>query len=275
MSGTVDYRRFTGNAAENYQRDFVPAIGGPVSAELLRAAELQPGERVLDVACGTGVVTRQAAEQVAPTGSVTGVDITPEMLAVAAAQPPPAAAGAVPIDWRQGDATALPFTDERYDVVLSQLGLMFMDDRAAAAAEMRRVLVPGGRLVVSTAGRIQPVFEIMDRAIARHVDPELAGFVQSVFSLHDPAVVAELFRSTGFRDVESRVYEVPLLLPPPTEFLWKYLNLTPIAPLVAGATEPARAALEADFVAAVTPAHTHPDGTTAVTQPMTLTTAHR
>jgi ubiquinone/menaquinone biosynthesis C-methylase UbiE len=276
VSGAVDYRRFTGNAAENYQRDFVPAIGLPVSAELLRAADLQAGERVLDVACGTGVITRQAAVQVGPSGSVTGVDITPEMLAVASAQPVPAGAAPVaPIEWRQGDATTLPLPDERYDVVLSQLGLMFMADRAAAAAEMRRVLVPGGRLVLSTAGRIQPVFEIMDRAIARHVDADLAGFVQSVFSLHDPEVVATLFRSAGFDGVTSRVYEVPLLLPAPTEFLWQYLNLTPIAPLVAQAPEPARVALEADFVDAVTPAHTHPDGTTAVTQPMTLTTAHR
>ena len=89
---TVSYRNFTGTGAENYQRYFVPAIATPVSVDLLRTADLQPGERVLDVACGTGLIARLAAEQVGPTGSVTGVDIAPDMIDVAKATPAPVGA---------------------------------------------------------------------------------------------------------------------------------------------------------------------------------------
>jgi 2-polyprenyl-3-methyl-5-hydroxy-6-metoxy-1,4-benzoquinol methylase len=80
---SVTYRSFTGTAAENYERYFAPAIATPVSAGLLTAAALQPGERVLDVACGTGLIARVAAERVGRNGSVTGIDITPDMIDVA------------------------------------------------------------------------------------------------------------------------------------------------------------------------------------------------
>src|ERR687886_1895114 len=89
---TPSYRSFTGTAAETYQRHFVPAIAIPVSTGLLEIARLQPGERVLDVACGTGVVTRRAAEQVGPTGSVTGIDLATDMIDVAKATEGPAGA---------------------------------------------------------------------------------------------------------------------------------------------------------------------------------------
>ena len=81
----LSYRSYTGTAAENYERYFVPAIAVPVSAALLESAALQPGERVLDVACGTGVIARRAAERVGPTGTVTGFDLAPDMIEVARA----------------------------------------------------------------------------------------------------------------------------------------------------------------------------------------------
>jgi ubiquinone/menaquinone biosynthesis C-methylase UbiE len=236
----------------------------PVSGELLAAARLRAGERVLDVACGTGIITRAAAEQVGATGTVTGVDVAPEMLEVARATP---AAGA-PIEWHQGDAVALPLPEAAYDVALCQMGLMFIPDKAAAVAELHRVLVSGGRVVVNTPGRIQPLFEAMEQAIVEHIDPGLGAFVGAVFSMHDPAALGELLRGAGFEDVSSREYVVRFDLPGPAEFLWNYINLTPMGPLVAQAPEEAKAAMERQFVEAWAP-HVI-DGRTRVDQPMAL-----
>lgn len=117
---SASYRNFTGTGAQNYQRYFVPAIAEPVSADLLRTADLQAGERVVDVACGTGVIARRAAEQVGPTGSVIGIDVAPDMIEVAESAPPPAGSR---VEWYASDAASLPLADESCDVVLCQMGL--------------------------------------------------------------------------------------------------------------------------------------------------------
>ncbi len=263
----VSYQHFTGTAAENYQRDFVPAIATPVSRELLRAADLQPGERVLDVACGTGLITRLTAEQVRAEGAVTGVDIAPDMIDVAKRVPAPDGAA---IQWRVADAAALPIADVSVDVVLCQMGLMFLENPVAAITEMARVLVPSGRVAINTPGRIQPLFATLERSIVDHISPDLGGFVGAVFSMHDPEAVAALLRDGGLREVSARVATATFRLPVPAEFLWQYINLTPMAALVEQAPEPAKAAMEEQFVAGVQP-HVI-DGTTVVEQPMVIAT---
>lgn len=250
---SATYRHYSGTAAQLYQSFFVPSLATPVSGELLRAAALQPGARVLDVACGTGVITRAAAEQVGPTGAVTGIDVAPDMLAVAKTIP----AGGAPIIWQEADAASLPLPDEFYDVGLCQMGLMFMEDRAGALRELYRVLTPGGRVVINTPGRIQPLFETMERAIADNLDPGLSAFVSAVFSMHDPSVLADLLRAAGFSDVTSKEYTATFDLPGPAEFLWNYINLTPMGPLVADAPEEAKAAMERQVVEAWTPSVVH------------------
>ena len=264
---TVSYHHFTSSAAENYQRDFVPAIATPVSRDLLRAANLQRGERVLDVACGTGVISRLAAERVGPTGTVTGIDIASDMIAVAKTV---AAPDGATIDWRIADAASLPVPDASVDVVLCQMGLMFMENRAAAIAEMRRVLVPSGRVVVNTPGRIQPVYELMEQALVEHISPDLGGFVSAVFSMHDPDAVATLLREAGLRDVSARESTCTFRLPAPAEFVWQYINLTPMAAFVEKAPEDAKSAFERRFVDGVQAYVV--DGETVVDQPMVIAT---
>ncbi len=267
---TVSYRDFTGTGAQNYERYFVPAIATPVSAGLIAAADLRPRERVLDVACGTGVIARLAAERVGPSGTVTAIDVAPDMIDVARSTPiPPGAA----IDWHVGDATSLPFDDGAYDAVLCQMGLMFMADRVAAVAEMHRVLVRGGRVVVNTPGAIQPPFVVLEQAIVEHISADLGGFVRAVFSMHDPDALAALLRDAGLRDVSASVSPVRLRLPAPAEFLWQYINLTPMGPLVAKATEAARSAMERQAVDAWQPYVV--DGTIRAEQPMVVATGRR
>lgn len=267
---SVSYRTFTGTGAENYQRYFVPAIAGPVSADLLRVADLQPGERVLDVACGTGLIARLAADRVGPTGAVTGVDVAPDMIDVAAATPAPRAPD---IDWQVGDAARLPLPDGSCDVVMCQMGLMFVEDPPGAVAEMGRVLAAGGRLVVNTPGPIQPAFEAMERAIMEHISPQLGGFVRAVFSMCDPGAVAGLLTDAGLIEVSSTMTTTTLQLPPPAEFLWQYINLTPMGPAVAEAPEASQAALERQVVEAWEPDVV--DETMPVEQPMVIATAQK
>jgi SAM-dependent methyltransferase len=267
---SASYRNFTGTGAENYQRYFVPAIATPVSVDLMATAALQPGERVLDVACGTGLIARLAAEQVGPTGSVTAVDLAPDMIDVARATP---SHGGAPIDWQVGDATSLALPDDFYDVVLCQMGLMFMADRAAAIAEMRRVLATGGRLIVSTPGTIQPPFELMEQAIVDHISPELGGFVRAVFSMHDPDAVAALLRAAGLHDVDAKVSIATFHLDAPAAFLWQYINLTPMGPFVAQAPAAAQAAMERQVVDSWAPFVV--GGATPVDQPMVIATGRK
>lgn len=234
-----------GSPPENYERYFVPAIGAPAAEVLLKIAGLRPGERVLDVACGTGVVTRLASRMVGAGGTAAGLDINPGMLAVARTTAGPGTA----IDWYEASAEAMPLGEAAFDVVLCQMGLQFMPDKPAALGEMRRVLAPGGRLILSMPGPTPRLFGVMGEALARHISPEAAGFLNQVFSLHDTASLEGLIEGAGFHDVTVRADTRSLRLPPPEEFLWQYLYSTPLAEAVRQVNHERLAALERDVLA--------------------------
>jgi ubiquinone/menaquinone biosynthesis C-methylase UbiE len=235
-------KSFGGNPAENYQRFFVPSIGAPVADDLIGVADLKPGERVLDVACGTGVVTRLAAERVSADGAAAGLDVSPAMLAVARSQTSPG----VSIDWYDASAESMPLPDKAVDVVLCQMGLQFVPDKLAALREMRRVLDTDGRVFVTMPGPKPPMFAIMSDALARHLNPKAASFVDLVFSLHDADELTELMRSAGFREIDVESKPKTLRLPAPADFLWQYIHSTPLAEAVAQAGQVKRDALERD-----------------------------
>jgi ubiquinone/menaquinone biosynthesis C-methylase UbiE len=245
MTRQVYDKAFGGTAPENYERYFVPSIGAPLAEDLVRTAALRPGERVLDVACGTGVVTRLARRAISDRGSVAGLDVNPGMLAVARSATPPDLA----IDWYESSAEAMPLADGAFDVVLCQMGLQFIPDKAAALREMRRVLSPEGRVVLNLPGPTPPPFAILADGLGKHIAPQASSFVHAVFSLHNGDEIRELMRSAGFRSVEVHTTKKTLRLPPPREFLWQYVGCTPLAAAVAQATSQARAALEQEVCA--------------------------
>lgn len=241
----VSFNQYGDNAAENYERYFVPTIGMAWATVLLDTVELAPGDRVLDVACGTGLVARLAAERVGPDGAVAGLDINPAMLAVARVVSSSGAA----IEWHEASAESLPLADAGFDVVLSSLGLQFVPDKASALREMHRVLALDGRLAIATVGPTPPLFAAVEQALARHVTPEAAAFVGAVFSLHDPQELEKLTSGAGFRDVEVRSQPLSVTLPEPREFLWQYVYSTPLAATVAHIDDVGRSALERDVLA--------------------------
>jgi ubiquinone/menaquinone biosynthesis C-methylase UbiE len=238
-------KAYGGSAPENYERYFVPTIGAPLAKDLIAIAALRPGERVLDVACGTGVVARLASQGVGAAGTVAGLDVNPGMLAVASSIAPPGMA----IEWHEASAEAMPLPDASFDVVLCQMGLQFVPDKHAALREMRRVLALGGRLILNVPGPTPHLFAIMAEALARHSGAQAAAFVNHVFSLHDTAELQNLIDGAGFRDVFAQSDTKPLRLPAPEEFLWQYVYSTPLAGAVAQVDDERRAALERDVVA--------------------------
>lgn len=186
--------------AEMFDEYFGPAVFAPWARVLLEYAAPQPGERVLDLACGTGTVARHAAPVVGATGKGVGVDINPDMLAVARSRPAPAGA---PIEWRAGDATSLDLPDDAFDLVLCQQGLQFFPERAAAVREIRRVLTDTGRVVLSVWQALDrhPVFEALCEAEARYLDVPISD-VASPWSLPSAGEVRALLSEAGFRRIE-------------------------------------------------------------------------
>jgi SAM-dependent methyltransferase len=185
--------QITVDAAESYEANFVPAFFAQWVPALCAAAAVGPGQRVLDVGCGTGIVARTAADLVAPGGTVTGVDLNEAMLTVARRV-------RGDLDWRQGDASALPFGDGSFDVVLSQMMLMFVDAEAALG-EMARVAATGGVvgiLVPSDLGR-QPAFSSFVDVAAVHAGPDAVSLLGSYFACGDLDALAELAASAGLR----------------------------------------------------------------------------
>lgn len=229
---------------ENYERFFVPAIGQPLANDLIRLAALRPGERVLDVACGTGIVARLASQQVGPNGAVAGLDVNPGMLEVARS----ITQVDRPIEWHESSAEDMPLPDEAFDVVLCQLSLQFMADKRAALQEIRRVLVPGGRLILNVPGPTAKIFAVLAEAMGRHISAEAAGFVNHVFSLHDATEIQQLLTEAAFRDIAVQANNKLLTLPPPKEFLWQYVYSTPLAGVVANVDEDVLTALEREVV---------------------------
>jgi ubiquinone/menaquinone biosynthesis C-methylase UbiE len=222
--------QYGGTAPEIYERYFVPLIPRPFASDLVAEAALAPGEHVLDVACGTGIVARLAFERVKPTGTVVGVDLNPGMLSVARAA---AVASGADIRWYETSAESIPLPDDSFDAVLCQLGLQFMTDKSAALREMRRTLAPGGRVLVSTPPP-NPFFDVLDKALAHHISDEAAAFMRMVFTLNDPAAIQELFQSAGFREVSVRRTSKSVRLPAARNFLWQYVNCSPLSGLLSG-----------------------------------------
>lgn len=238
-------KSYAGSAPENYERYFVPAIGAPLAAALVDVADPKPGERVLDVACGTGVLTRLVAQRVGGTGAVTGLDANSGMLAVARSVP---ARGAT-IEWRQGSAERLPFADGTFDLVTCQMGLQFFPDKAGALREQRRVLAPGGRIALNLPGPTPPVFEVLADALARQLGSQPAEFVHAVFALHDAGELTALMADAGFHDVRIEAATSTLGLPAPADFLWQYIHSTPLAGVLGQLSAEQREALERDVCA--------------------------
>jgi SAM-dependent methyltransferase len=192
--------QFVGSVPENYERYLVPSIFAPWAHDLIEAAALQPRERVLDIACGTGIVARTAARILGVGVTVVGLDLSAPMLAVARTA---AEAEGLFIEWREGSAVKLPLASATFDVSFCQQGVQFFPDKAAALSEAYRTLAPGGRLVLSVWREIvnSPGFVVLVDALTRHISREAGALMTSgPFGLSNPDELRALITGAGFRD---------------------------------------------------------------------------
>jgi ubiquinone/menaquinone biosynthesis C-methylase UbiE len=189
-------RELSGSPAEIYERHSLPRFGLMWARDLVDHVSPAPGQRALDVACGTGAVTRVLAERMAPAGYVVGLDVDPGMLTVGR--------GVLRhpnVVWLTAEAQELPFAERVFDLVFCQQGLQFFADQIQALREMRRVLRPGGRLGISCwrSAEDSPPYAAIQRALARRVGTERAALPR--FALSDGGQLRTLIEDAGFRDV--------------------------------------------------------------------------
>ena len=175
-------------AAKAYEGLFVPALFGQWASKVADEARIQPGQRVLDVACGTGILARVAASRMQSSGRVVGIDPNPGMIALARQLAPA-------IEWREARAEALPFPDQSFDAVVSQFGLMFFTDRRQAVREMLRVLKSGGRLVVAVWDSLDniPAYAAEVALLERTAGQPAADALRAPFVLGNRKELAALF----------------------------------------------------------------------------------
>ena len=183
----IKHGQLVASAAQIYEAFYLPALFQSWVEPMRAAADIQPGQQVLDVACGTGVLARGLWPHLGD-GTVIGLDINPEMLTVARQQAPK-------LDWRQGAAEQLPFADNQFDRVTCQFGLMFFANRSLALKEMCRVLRPGGKLTIAVWDTLAntPGYRVMVELLTELFGPDIAAGLEAPYCLGDKVELAELF----------------------------------------------------------------------------------
>jgi ubiquinone/menaquinone biosynthesis C-methylase UbiE len=247
-----------GNAPQLYERETVHTLGRPLAELMFAHVALQAGDPVLDAACGTGIVTRVAAQRFRHLAHIVGVDLNSDMLDVARTSTP---ATGVPVTWRQGDLCALPFPDGSFDIVLCQQGLPFVPDPGVALREMRRVLVPGGRLAFTVFREVPVYYAVLADALARHVSTAAATSCLSRYTLQDTTTLRTLVEAARFEAITIRVLEVQRRMPASAASVVEAMARAPYARDVAAVEEAVRHAIGQEVSAAL---HAYRDGDEAV-----------
>ena len=233
---------------EGYERHLAPVLFAPWAEVLIDAVGVQPGAEVLDVASGTGVVARLAAARAGTSGRVVASDISGAMLAHAANVAAPA--GSAPIDYLEASVTELPLDDGSFDVVLCQQGMPFFTDRPGAAAEMLRVLRPGGTIGMSVwlaERQLEPFDQYIEALVQADVEPPFPGAFDSETFKMTPEEVAAVLQAGGCESLDIRVVEREVVWPDAESAALGLLG-TPFAPLLDRLPRDRRDVIEADLV---------------------------
>ena len=247
---SMDWSAQVGEGPTNYQEFLVPGMFTPFARRLIADLKITRGSAVLDVACGTGVVTRLAARATGTAGTVTGVDIGSSMLAVARSQP--AEPDSASITYLEGSALELPLVDRSVDYATCHHGFQFFRDRVAAIRELHRVLTPGGRVAIAcwTGLEQTSVFRAIRDSLDVHVSEEAGQMMQSPFSV--PATeLAGLLQTASFDATRVECVEMMATFRAVPDFGAAVIAAGPVAAILKEAPVAARQALAAAVTEAV------------------------
>jgi ubiquinone/menaquinone biosynthesis C-methylase UbiE len=228
----VSDTKFVGSIPEKYDAHLGPMLFEPYAADFVRRLALPHGCSVLELACGTGILTRRILAALPEGGRLTATDLNPPMLEKAGSR-----VGEDPrLQWRTADAMQLPFPDASFDLVASQFGVMFFPDKLAALREASRVLKPGGQLAFSVwdSTRRNSYVEVTEAAVARFFPDNPPTFFHIPFGYHDQGAIRLAMGKAGFSEV--RVEEVPFKGTSPSA--WNAaIGLVEGCPLIVGIQE--------------------------------------
>ena len=203
----IDNTAFVGAVPENYDRHLGPVLFEPYAKDLVARLTLSAEASVLELACGTGIVTRRLRNHLPPTAELIATDLNEAMFRYGAAKFGPGEK----VKWQQADATELPFTDERFDAVACQFGLMFFPDKERAACEIYRILKPGGvfHFNVWDAIELNDLANTAHLIITKFFPDNPPTFYQVPFSFYDRESIRSLLTGTGFTQIQLTDLSLP------------------------------------------------------------------
>lgn len=196
MNGPASDKLFAGSIPKFYEEYLVPLIFAPYADDLAQRLRVPRGARILEVAAGTGVVTRRLAAALPPDVAIVATDLNQPMLDQAAS-----IGTSRPVQWQQADALHLPFEAGQFDAVVCQFGAMFFPDKRQAYAEAHRVLKPGGVLLFNVWDRIEDneFADVTTRAMALLFPSDPPRFLaRTPHGYNDPAAIRGELRDAGF-----------------------------------------------------------------------------
>lgn len=237
--------QLAGSAAQVYEDQKVRAIFGPLARATLDIVPIAPGDLLLDVACGTGIVARSVRDRYGTDVAVKGADLNDDMIEMARKL----TSGVVPpIEWVVADATTMPFEDGAFSVCICQQGLQFIPDKIAAVREFRRVLRPGGRVVISIWAGASSFFVAMADALSRHVSEAVAEQSLAPFAFRAEETVPSLLSEAGFGNISVQALSIDRIIEDPEAAIPKEIFANPVGPKVKQKGEEALGRIVSDIM---------------------------
>jgi ubiquinone/menaquinone biosynthesis C-methylase UbiE len=243
-------RAFVGSIPENYDRYLGRVLFDPYAADLAARLHVSPDAAVLELACGTGIVTRRLRDRLGPGARLVATDLNEAMLDFARKK----FRAEEKVEWKKVDATELSFADQAFDAVVCQFGVMFFPDKEKAIREVYRVLKPSGTLLFNVwdAIELNDLPHIAHTIIAKFFADNPPDFYQVPFSFYDRETIRTLLTAAGFRDIQLSEVALPATSPSVQELTRGLVHGNPVITAIRERDEASISAIEAEIAAAIT-----------------------